>query len=90
MSLDEAARTLNLNYTYEIIEAPLEKREARKQLGKMVAPLIEGMRDSLVQAAFITWGRANELAQGTQEGGEAIQGASTSTPQETGEGREAP
>lgn len=90
MSLDEAVRTLNLDYTYEIIEAPLEKRAARKQLGKMVAPLLEGMRDSLVQAAVITWGRANELAPRVEEVGETSQVTTGQASQETGEGREAP
>lgn len=90
MSLDEAVRTLNLNYTYEIIEAPREKREARKQLGKMVAPLLEGMRDQLVKAAFIHWSNADDLVKGVEEVGETVQESAAETPSTDGEGREAP
>lgn len=50
--LKEAAQNLRLPYLYEIIEVDPKKRETRKQLGMMVAELVQQMGDEMMNVAI--------------------------------------
>lgn len=53
--MNEAAATLALSYTYDIIRVPQEKRDARVRLGKMAAQIAESVADEIMDAAVFRW-----------------------------------
>lgn len=61
VALNDAARTLELPYTYELTSIPPEKRNARRQLGTMSAEIVKAMRNELMHVACVQYLRSRGL-----------------------------